>query len=91
MGRPISRSKPMVMSKRVFMWRTLFRANLLVGRTLLRPMLLAGRLQLEWGLRLDWLVRALLLVWLPVMLLASMAAGAFTGLCVTALLRRLRQ
>lgn len=32
-----------------------------------------------------------LLVWLPVMLLASMAAGAFTGLCVTALLRRLRQ
>lgn len=32
-----------------------------------------------------------LLAWLPVMLLASMAAGAFTGLCVTALLRRLKQ
>ena len=31
-----------------------------------------------------------LLAWLPVMLLASMAAGAFTGLCVTALLRRLK-
>lgn len=32
-----------------------------------------------------------LLAWLPVMLLASMAAGAFTGLCVAALLRRLKQ
>ena len=31
-----------------------------------------------------------LLAWLPVMLLAAMAAGAFTGLCVTALLRRLK-
>lgn len=31
-----------------------------------------------------------LLAWLPVMLLASMAAGAFTGLCVTALLRRMK-
>ena len=31
-----------------------------------------------------------LLAWLPVMLLASMAAGAFSGLCVTALLRRLK-
>ena len=90
LGRPISRSKPMVMSKRVFMWRTLFRANLLVGRTLLRPMLLAGRLQLEWGLRLDWLVRALLLVWLPVLLVrarprAQRASGSLRRFATTVL------